>query len=80
MAAAPEPRGLLAGEYASQDMQLRAVHADQEGFLVGEHVGGGTETVDVDEELGEEELEFVLEGWFEGLMVLACLFYELGPV
>jgi hypothetical protein len=38
-------------------MQSRAVQCYQEGFLVGEFVAWWGEAVDVDEKLGEEELE-----------------------
>lgn len=58
MSATPDPRGLLAWEDTAENVQFGTVEADEEAFLVWEFVAGRRETVDINQVLGKEELEF----------------------
>lgn len=56
----------MAREDAAEQMQSGSVQPEQVDLLVVDLVAGRVETVDVEEELGEEELELVLQGGLEG--------------
>ena len=79
VAPTPQTRRLVAGEDSPQEVELGPVLADEVDFLRGDLVAGWVEVVDVDEELREEELEFVGEGFwerggFEDWVCLVCYF------
>ena len=82
VAPTPQARRLVAGEDSPQEVELGPVLADEVDFLRGDLVPGWVEVVDVDEELGEEELEFVGEGFWErggfGLGLFGLLFFLVG--
>lgn len=62
VAAAPEPRGLMSREDAPEYMQSGSVQADQKHFLVGELIARGVQSVDVQEQLREKQLELSFQG------------------